>query len=165
MKTTHKLTLATIAALGLGLASTAAFTAPGMGWCDGPGMGPRGHMRGDPEQRMQKMQAFWAERMEELRTKLKLTPDQEVAWKAFTAAQTAQHQAMADHWQRLPQAKTNTVEHFNTMIQFMEDRLAGMKAVAGAANELYKDLSPEQKTIMDDFFASRRFHGGGPRAK
>jgi hypothetical protein len=50
------------------------------------------------------------------------------------------------------------------MIQFMEDRLAGMKAVAGAANELYKDLSPEQQTIMDDFFASRRFHGGGPRA-
>jgi Spy/CpxP family protein refolding chaperone len=163
MKTLNKLTLTVIAALGLGLISAAAFTAPETP-CDKPGYGdgPRGP-EGGPKH-WAEMRTRWAEQMEALRAKLQLKPDQEELWKGFTAAQTAQREAMSQHWQRMRTAKLNTLEYFNNQVQFMEERLTGMKAVTKAAEDLYASLSPEQKAIMDDFFASRPRHKrGGPR--
>jgi Spy/CpxP family protein refolding chaperone len=162
MKTLNKLTLPVIAALGLGLASAAAFTAPETP-CDKPGYGygPRGPEGGSKH--WGAMRARWAEQMEALRTKLQLNSGQEELWKGFTAAQTAQREAMSQHWQQMRTAKLNTLEYFNNRIQFMEERLTGMKAVTKAAEDLYASLSPEQKVVMDDFFANRPRHQRGPR--
>jgi len=84
-----------------------------------------------------------------LKSELKLTSQQEPAWQAFE--QTVHSQKAAHEQGRGPaQAGTDSME---SHIAFMEQRLTGMKAVAKARQDLYKVLTPEQKTIADRFFS------------
>lgn len=89
------------------------------------------------------------EHLATLKTELGLTSQQEPAWQAFE--QTVRNQKAAHEQGRGPvQAGTDPME---SHIAFMEQRLAGMKAVAKARQDLYKVLTPEQKTIADRFFS------------
>lgn len=167
MKTLRKRLLIATAVAGLGL-GTAAFAGPwggygpmggGMGDCPmmgggGPGMG-RGPMGGGREHRMERMQQFHAERMELLEARLKLKPEQQNAWKAFLAAQDAHHDAMRKSWQEMRDRETTAMAQFEERAQAMEQNLTSMKTMVKAAGDLYAALDPDQKQVMDHFFADR----------
>jgi len=156
MQAMKKRVLAGAAALGLGLASVAALSAP---WGDCGGWGGHRHRGmgpgGGPE--------FMQQHLQQLETYLQLKPDQQATWKAFAEAMGAHHQAMAGSGGSMRQDGANAVERFNRHIQFMEARLGEMKMVAKAADNLYAVLSPEQKAVMDRFFDRPGPRGfGGP---
>lgn len=159
MKTMHKFAIAS--ALGMGLMSAVAFSGHGgmgMGGCGSYGSGGHhGMMGGNRGQRAEMMQQRHSERMELLKYRLELNPEQEAAWQNFIQAQNAHHETM---WQQRPeqgnqQAQAGFADHFDNRIQFMEQRLSGMKEVAQAAEDLYTQLNPEQRQIMNDFIANR----------
>lgn len=159
MRTTHKFSIAS--ALSMGLISAAAFSGPGgMGMGGGcAGYGSGGHHRmmgGNMQQRAEMMQQRHAERMELLEYRLQLTPEQKTAWQDFINAQNAHRETIGQRPQQGDQqGDVSAVTQLENRIQFMEQRLAGMKEVAQAANAFYSQLNPEQQQVMDEFFASR----------
>jgi len=138
MKTTGKITLAILA--GLGVAASAAVLAHG----HGPlmGYGPMGQcMKGGPEAHLGT-----------LKTELKLTAKQEPAWQAFE--KTVREQ-VASHGPG-PAGTSAGTDPMQARIAFMEQRLAGMKAVAKARADLYAGLTPEQKAVADRLMSGPR---------
>jgi Spy/CpxP family protein refolding chaperone len=89
-------------------------------------------------------------RLDAVKGELKLTAEQTKAWEAFEQAIAEQRQLMVEGH---PRWSRNSDEH----IAFMERRLAGMKAVQQAREELYSVLTPEQKAVAD------RLGFGSPR--
>lgn len=132
---------------------------------DGPMMGS-GQGRGG-EWRHAMRQQRHAERMELLAARLKLKPEQETAWKGFLAAQEARFEARAKARQEMRDKDDTALAHFEERVQFMEKNLTSMKAVHKAAGDLYANLDPSQKQVMDKFFTDRpawpeRGAGRGP---
>jgi hypothetical protein len=142
MKTTVK--IAATALAGLGIAASAAVLGHGRGPM--MGQGPMMHQGADGAGPWGRCIAGGPEaHLSALKTELKLTAAQEPAWKAFEGAVRAQAEGRAkDH----PQAAGGP-ESFDAHIAFMEQRLAGLKAVAQARTGLYAVLTPEQKAVAD----------------
>lgn len=113
-----------------------------------------GHEHGDGEKRgcargqMHKMKgAHMEQRLAAIKQELKLTAKQEPAWQAFEKTvrdQKAAHQAS--------HGTHGEGDRLEARIGHMEQRLAGMKAVAKARQALYDTLTPEQKEIADRLF-------------
>jgi len=142
MKTTGKIALGILA--GLGVAASTAVLAHGYGpmMGHGPmmGNGPMGQcMTGGPEAHLNT-----------LKTELKLTAKQEPVWQAFE--KTVREQVAARR--SGPAGTTAGTDPMQTHIAFMEQRLAGMKAVAKARADLYTVLTPEQKAVADRLMSS-----------
>jgi Spy/CpxP family protein refolding chaperone len=144
MKTLSKITLGTLAALGL--AASTAVLAHGFGPMMGQGQhgfGPMGQCQnGGP-----------GAHLDNLKSALKLTAKQEPAWQAFEQAVRTQ---MASHGSGHPMA--NGPDGMEAHIAFMEQRLAGMKAIQKARTDLYQVLTNEQKAVFDQFGPHHR-HG------
>ena len=137
----------------------------GMGQHGGKGMGMRGGM--DPA----KMEAFMAKRAAELKTKLQITPAQEGAWTAFTAAMKPPAAMYANRPDQAEMAKLTTPERIDKMrvlrAQHMTDMNANKDKRDEAVKALYAALSPEQQKTFDAEHArmgAQRGHGkhGGP---
>ncbi|MDZ7936869.1 MAG: Spy/CpxP family protein refolding chaperone [Rhodoferax sp.] len=148
MKTTIK-TL-TIAALLAGAGFTA-FAASGQ-------YGDHGR-RMDPA----KMEAMHAKRSDELKAKLKITPQQEGAWKDFVAAMKPPARDKADRPDREAMAKLTTPERLDKMkamrTQHTADMNAAMEKRDAATKTFYAGLTAEQKTAFDaDHAKGRRGH-------
>jgi periplasmic protein CpxP/Spy len=104
-----------------------------------------------------KMQAAMAKHQAELKAKLKITPAQEGAWTAFTAAMQPPasmvdvHKAMAE--QRAELDKLTTPERIDKMralrTQRMNEMTAEMDKRGDAAKVFYAALSPDQQKIFD----------------
>jgi hypothetical protein len=173
MNAVQKRLMMTAAAVGLGLGSIAALSAPLQ---YGEGYGPRaercygGVRRSDPEQWLRMRQQRWEERIAALETRLALEEAQQESWRSFRAAVQAQRQSMAERGPRRRQAAAdvddgrNAVEHFASRITFMEQRLEGMKATHKAMSDLYNELNDEQRAVMDEFF-NKRFGRKGRTAR
>jgi hypothetical protein len=174
MKTLQKSIAITAAVVGLGL-TTVGFASPWgghgrMGGGDCPMMGHGRMGGGDPEQRQAMMQQHHAERMELLEARLKLKPEQQATWKAFTTAQEAHHVTMMQMRAEMRDQETTAMAHFEEKAQAMEQNLTSMKAMIKAASDLYATLDPQQKQVMDKFFTEqpmrRMMRGAGaPPAK
>lgn len=100
-----------------------------------------------------------------LKTELKITAQQEPAWKAFAAKvaeQASQMQAM--HAQRGQAAATDATApaHMASHIDWMTQRLAGMQAMNTSLTDLYAVLTPEQRSVADQSFGPMGPHGYGP---
>jgi len=86
---------------------------------------------------------------------LKLTADQESAWKAYTdSMMTPQSMMMGDNstdWNKLttPQRAEKMLEFSKMHEQHMESHVAAMKA-------FYAVLTPAQQKIYDDFHADHK---------
>lgn len=111
------------------------------------------HMMGqrDPA----KMQAWMAKRQTELKAKLKITPAQEGAWTAFTAAMQPPAR-MGERFtpeQHAEYAKLSTPERIDKMramrTQRMTEMMAMMDKRGEATKALYAALSPEQQKTFD----------------
>lgn len=120
---------------------------------------PRGeHMgRHDPA----KMQAWIVKRQAELKVQLKLTPAQEGAWTAYTAAmQPPAHGARPTPEQHAELDKLTTPERIDKMravrTQRMSEMAAAMDQRDAATKTFYAALTPEQQKTFD---AAYRKHG------
>ncbi len=132
----------------------------------GKSAGPHEHRMGrhDPA----KMQARVAKHQAELKAKLKVTPAQEGAWTAFTAAmQPPAHMGQRPTpEQRAEFAKLTTPERIDKMREMRTRRMAEMSAAMDKRGEatktFYAALTPEQKKTFD---SERMTHGqrGGHR--
>lgn len=86
-----------------------------------------------------------------LKSELKLNAGQETAWQTFEYA--VRKQMAAQTHPKAPAADTDPMEN---RIARMEQRLAGMKVIAKARQDLYNVLNPDQKAIADRFFKNHQ---------
>ena len=169
MKTLSKLVVATLAVVTIAVTASTFAHGPGYGpgsgygprgdgpgagmmgrYGDGPGIGMMGRYGGAPGTGPCLGAGGPGARLDAVKDELKLTAEQTKAWEAFEQAIAEQRQLMVEEHPRWSQ---NADEH----IAFMERRLAGMKAVQQARNELYSVLTPEQKAVADRLgFGGRR---------
>ena len=108
-----------------------------------------------------KMQAWLAKRQAELKAKLKITPAQEGAWAAYTAAmQPPVRGARPTPEQRAEFDKLTTPERIDKMRALRNQRMAEMTAAmdkrGDATKTFYAALSPEQQKTFD---AEHKKHG------
>ena len=110
---------------------------------------------------------FWEHRVErmaqqhkKLRDALKLTPDQDSAWKKLMGSEHPMARAKSgkpDDW-----AKLTTPERADKMLERMNEHQPLMAEHVVALKDLYAVLTPEQKKTFDDFHSGPR---RGMRAK
>lgn len=134
-------------AASLGFAAAPAFANPqdcGPMWAPGEF---RGHRAEQMEQHHKKLHAL-----------LKLTPEQEGAWKKMVDSEQAMPRmapGKPEDW-----AKLTTPERAEKMLDQMKERQAHMVEHVAALKEFYGALTPEQKKTFDDFHSGL---GGGMR--
>lgn len=129
-------------------------------------MGAAGHHgermgRHDPAQ----MQAMMAKRHADMKATLKITPAQDGAWTAFTAAmQPPVHGVRPTAEQRAEMDKLTTPERIDKMRAMRTQRMAEMNATMdkrGAATKtFYAALSAEQQKTFDAEHKKSGLHGG-----
>lgn len=100
-----------------------------------------------------------ARRQADLKQKLQLTPAQESAWNAYTAA--LQPPANAMRPERGELARLTTPERIERMRALRAARAAAIDRRADATMSFYAVLSPDQKKVFDAE-AARRGHGRHP---
>ena len=109
--------------------------------------------RHDHSARAERMQQRMAQHHAQLKEALQLTPAQENAWQAYTAAMTPMR---PDH----PPASDNltTPERMERQLQYMQTRHEQMNQRLQAMRQLYDTLSPEQRQIFDRHHQPRGRH-------
>lgn len=149
--------------LGIGLGTgmgSAAFAAP-----DTQAQGASSQ---DKPARMHKHDpAKFKERMEkrqtELHDKLKLTQNQEAAWKTFTASTTPAGHGHGKRPDRAEWTKLSAPERMEKMMERSKQRQDAMASRLQAVKVFYAQLTPEQQKVFNDSFAkphhSDRRHG------
>lgn len=111
------------------------------------------HKRMDPAKFKEKM----AERQAELRQSLNLTPAQEPAWNAFTAAMTPPD--FGKRPDRAEMEKLTAPERMERKLQRMQQRQAHMSKQLEAVKTFYAQLTPEQRATFDENM--KKGHKGG----
>ncbi|MGQ2979811.1 MAG: Spy/CpxP family protein refolding chaperone [Polaromonas sp.] len=144
-------------------AAPATVTAPAQA---GAKAGPHGQHRHDPAQ----MQARFAKHQAELKAKLAITPAQEGAWSAWTAAvqpqarngaQRADHAAMRAEFDKL-----TTPQRIDKMNALRAQRMAEMNTAMAkrgdATKTFYAALTADQQKVFDSQRMGRggKGHGG-----
>lgn len=148
----HARMIAVLTALGIG--TTTAVLARGPGWEDSAGPGGDCPMAGAKGMKQRDPAARAEDRLVHLKNDLKITPEQEQAWESFATVYRAEMGSLpppprfgAD---AAPQAAP---EAMTQRLAFMQQRLAHMQNVSKALQELYGQLTPEQKTAADRVFS------------
>jgi periplasmic protein CpxP/Spy len=94
--------------------------------------------------------AFAQKRLARLKSKLKITPEQEAQWSAFSDTVLQQmEQFKASHQGSEASAQT-APERIDRQVARMKQRVAAFEKVGEAAKTLYAGLSPEQQQIADE---------------
>jgi periplasmic protein CpxP/Spy len=149
----------TVLGFGLGGLGSAAFAAadsqaPGSGPQDKPARMHK-HHKHDPAEFKARME----KRQTELHGKLKLTQNQEAAWKTYTASLTP-----AKHGQRPDRAemeKLSAPERMEKMLERSKQRQDAMATRLQAVKTFYAQLTPEQQKVFNDNFAKPHRFGRG----
>lgn len=112
--------------------------------------------------------AMAAKRLERLKTDLKITPEQEPAWKAFADKANQQVTEMKNMRDKMAAAASTAAkegakpaplsapEQMAKGIEMSKQRLANMETMQAALAELYKSLTAEQKAVADQHFSHHR---------
>ncbi len=139
------------------LFAAATFAGSALADCDHEAMHARMHGGGE------QMAAMHAKHLAKLHDKLKLTAQQEPAWKAFTdkaKPDLAKRQAAREELSKLA-----TPARLDRMLALMKEGEARMAEHAAAVKEFYAQLTPEQQKLFDDHAmprlgaAKRAMHG------
>ncbi len=117
------------------------------------GYGEHGGMMGMNPERMEK---YHEQHLAKLHDKLKLTTQQESAWKKFAAQQpvldkTSRPDPAEMEKLNAPQRLEKGLEHMHAMEAKLTEHLAALK-------EFYAVLTPEQQKVFDDQFPHRGRH-------
>lgn len=105
--------------------------------------GPTDAPRAD---RHAQMQSHMAQRTNDLKARLKLTPEQQTAWNQYAQAMKPAAHA---HPNRAEMDKLTTPERLDRMRDLRRQRDADMERRDEATRAFYATLSPEQKKIFD----------------
>lgn len=110
------------------------------------------------EKMQQRMQAGMEKHRAQLHDKLKLTAQQEPAWKTFTEATQPHHPgAMQDRQaEHKAMMAMSTPARMEKMLEHAKDRLSRMQHHLDALKTFYAVLTPEQQKIFDDSHAHMR---------
>ena len=95
------------------------------------------------------------QRIETLKTALKITPDQQKKWDAVAQAMrdnASRMEKLVAEKRRIPPEKTTAVDDLKTYQDFTQARLDGLKHLTSAFKSLYDSMSPEQKKNADTVF-------------
>lgn len=90
---------------------------------------------------------------QKLHADLKLTPDQEGAWKKLMDSE--QSMGKAEQEKHEDMAKLTTPERAEKMLAHMKAQQANLAEHVAAITAFYAVLTPEQKKIFDDFHSAR----------
>lgn len=145
MKTLHKTLFIALAALGLAATAHADKGGPGPKDMDGCSMHGGWH-RPDPE----KMAQFFEKRLADLHGKLKLTDQQEPAWKTFTDKIKPMPKAERPDFEAM--SKLPTPERMDRMQALSKEHQERQAAHIAAVKEFYAQLTPEQQKTFDANF-------------
>lgn len=110
-----------------------------------------------------KMEAYLAKRQADMKARLRITPAQEGAWTAFTAAMQppAETGVRPGNEQRAELDQLTTPQRIDKMREIRGQRMSAMTALmekrGEAAKTFYGALSPDQQKVFD---AEHRMHGG-----
>jgi hypothetical protein len=100
-----------------------------------------------------------------LKVELKITPDQDTAWQAFTAKARQQAETMiarrAQMFSAAPATTQPAPERLAQRTEFAKQGLASMEVMSAAVKDLYAVLTPEQKAIADTQLVRGPMGGGG----
>lgn len=116
-----------------------------------------------------KMEKKVTRHLEDLKTKLKITPAQEASWAAFSVAMKPNVGNMAKRPDRAELEKLALPQRLEKMQALRKEHMAAMQTTMDKRDEaikaLYAVLSPEQKTIADAEHSRMlsRHHGKGER--
>lgn len=105
------------------------------------------HKAGDGKERHERHQAHMAKRMAALKDQLKLTPAQEPAWTAFTAAMKPGERPA--HLERKEMDKLTTPERIDRMRALRSQHAAEADHRGEATKTFYAALTPEQQKTFD----------------
>jgi protein CpxP len=122
----------------------------------------RHHMSGDGHHKRMdpaKFKENMAKRQAELRQKLNLTPAQEPAWNAFTAAMTPPD--LGKRPDRAEMEKLTAPEHMERKLQRMQQMQTRMSKQLEAVKAFYAQLTPEQRATFDQSMKRGRHHKRG----
>jgi len=95
------------------------------------------------------------QRITQLKTALKITPDQDAKWTAVAQSMRDNASAMEKlvaTKRAIPPEKTTAVDDLKTYQEFTEVRLDGLKHLTSAFKSLYDAMTPEQKKNADMVF-------------
>jgi periplasmic protein CpxP/Spy len=103
-----------------------------------------------------------------LKVELKITPDQDAAWQAFTAKAKQQADTMRARREQMFAQRAGTTqsapERLAQRTEFAKQGLVNMESMTAAVKDLYAALTPEQKAIADQRLAMGPM-GPGPFAR
>lgn len=126
----------------------------------GPGAG-----RGGPGGMWSNPAAMVEGHLAALKVELKITPDQESAWKTFTDKARKQAETMpAQRAQMFAQMQTTdqpAPERLAQRTAFAKQRIASMETMTAAVKDVYGALNPEQQKIADQLLARGPMGGFG----
>ncbi|MFZ4287771.1 Spy/CpxP family protein refolding chaperone [Variovorax sp. HJSM1_2] len=146
----------------LGAGAMAQTPAPADAASPPPAAAHKGPREGMHHRDPAKMQAAIAKRMAELKTKLKITSEQEPAWAAFTGSMKPP--APMAPGERADFAKLTTPERLDRLHALRVARNAEMDKREDATKTFYGALNTEQKTTFDaeSLRMLQRMGHGGP---
>lgn len=152
----HLLTAGLLASIGFaavaqGTAGSPPPTAPADATHAHARMGPH-----DPAKMQQYRAEHMTKRQAALKEKLQITPAQEAAWSAFTAALTPP--AMGQRPDRAEFEKLTTPQRIDKMGELRVQHMTAMDQRAEATKTFYAQLTPEQQKVFDTQ-TLRRGHG------
>ena len=156
----HLLTASLLAAFGIGAIAQTAAPVPAPAAPQAQAQAQREHRAERAEHFRERMQARFAKRLGHLKEKLQITPAQEGAWNAWTAAlKPPAHQ----RFDRAAFARMTTPERIDRMKTVRAERNARAEQREDATKALYAQLSPAQQQTFDQVslrMAKRHGHGG-----
>jgi hypothetical protein len=145
-------------ALGLAALFAAADAGAQFGGMGGMGGGRRGGSRGgasarsdaQPRESVDMLQV----NLEELRTDLKLTPEQQPRWDSYREKVEALAGDIGRSRKRPdPEEKLDAVQQLKRLVDTQRNRLAAMEDIADAGSALYNSLTAQQKQLADQRLA------------
>ena len=104
-------------------------------------------------------------RIARMHERLKITPAQETAWKAFAQVMLANVTATDDAYRQRSTtlATMSAPENMANFAQIEQARAQGIQNLATTFQTLYSDLSDDQKKIADAMFRQFGSHPGGQK--
>ena len=106
--------------------------------------------------------AAWAEkRLSRLKSDLRITPEQESQWSAFSNTVMQQMEQFKSARETRKSMPVKAPERIDRQVEAMKQRLASFEVIAQAAKTLYASLTPEQQEIADKRLLNfhHRHHG------
>jgi hypothetical protein len=105
--------------------------------------------------------AYAQKRLERLKSKLRITAEQESQWSAFSNTVMQQMEQLKTAHRGMKEMPAKAPERIDRQVEMMKQRVASFETVAQAAKTLYAALTPDQQQIADQRLLSFHHHHAG----